>query len=521
MHKAGYTTVFNEYVTVFETASSADPIPIIRGKLVDDLYLVDMHNQACASVSECDMSMTAAESAAIINASKLAWDQSDDEPTIEHMARALVLSCSHLYKHTATVTARQSQNDTATHTQTATCGVSDVWHSRLGHPAKSTAKHMCDACTGIPTFTELESAYALPCQHCLAGRFPASTHHPIGTHPDTPGEMVYCDLTGPYKQSWNGSKFTLNMVDAATGYAYTVCMSEKSDTAHYLEVGIDRMEQLCGRSVQHIRTDCGTEFFNTEVMHMLAQKKILYSTTVPYCPQQNGTVERFNRSVMEICRCLLSDSRRNTTLWPQAYDTATYLYNRRVSTHRSSITRFEAFTGRKPDLSRLKVWGCKCYVRNPNPQNKLEFRGLAAIFVGYDEYSHGYKVKVGKAIYIREDIVFSETELGPNTQVDLTGTPAVPLISTLIPDTTPTAASTDGAHIPTVVSKPIPSPAIDPMDVDTVPMDDIDALLDEHGQEGKGREARLKRKRDQTVPHSPALHTRSHGVNVVGTSVCV
>ena len=431
--------------------------------------------------------------------------QKGPDSTPEQADKSMSMSCAHLYKTNCVAelnTLSHSAIDPVAQAQAQACNTADLWHSRLGHPAKSTVQHQCKTCTGLPDFKSLECSYALPCQHCLAGRCPASSHPPIGVHASTPCEYIYCDLTGPYKKSWNGCQYTLNMVDHCTGYAYSVCMADKQATAAHLGVGIDRLQQLSGHTVKNIRSDCGSEFFNTDVLHMLGDRHINYSTTIPYTPQQNGIVERYNRSVMEITRSLLSASGRSSNLWSHAYTTACYLYNRRVSVGRSSeVTRFEAFTGKKPDLSRLKVWGCKVFVRVQIPTSKLDARAVAGLFMGYDEYSHGYMVKVGGGVYVREDIIFSETELGRNTDVDLTGTPALPISPLLPTDTTPAPAATHGPslHSDSHFEVPMQDPISDPIfDVDL--------------QEFRENKPKVKKKKQQRVyePHSPALHTRQH-----------
>jgi hypothetical protein len=205
-------------------------------------------------------------------------------------------------------------------------------------------------------------------------------------------------------------------------------------------------------------------------MGMLAERGVMYTHTIPYTPQQAGVVERFNRSVVEITRSLLSESGRRMNLWPEAYATATYLFNRRVCPSRvgsAPMTRYEHFTGIKPSLDRVRIWGCKCYVHLPHTSSKLHPRGVGGICVGYDEYSHGYIVQVGGKNYIRENVVFSETELGPFKNPDLTDTPATELLHELTDE-------------PVMQEPQAPKPP------------------------------RAKRQRVTEDIRSPALHTRSH-----------
>ena len=305
----------------------------------------------------------------------------------------------------------------------------DLWHARLGHIAKTTLQHTCTAVNGIPSYTDLSHVYGEPCRHCIAGRFPESSHYPREHRANIPLTRVYVDCTGKHKQGWDGSTFTLNMIDEYTGYAMTFCMTSKDQVPKYLREGINRFHQLGnGNKIQEIRSDQGSEFHNETVMTLLAEYSITLTHSSPYVPQQNGVVERLNRSIAEITRCLLSHSGRSPTYWPDAYKHAVYLYNRRVASGKQK-THYELLTGKVPNLTDVRVWGCTAYVRVPTALQKEKFgaRGVKCIYFGHDEYSTGYKVydPTKKSTYAREDVIFSEKEFGKIKFTDHTNTPAV------------------------------------------------------------------------------------------------
>jgi len=468
-----------------------DCIPLLHAKLIDHLYLLDISSQKHASLIIPELN----KYAKYINSMKVAsaWDE-------DVAAKSLALSVGHLYsEHTV------AETGPALHTASAAPAVSAVsqtataaiWHGRLGHPSKTTCKQLTDlSSTHLPGYDTLSCVYELPCLHCLQGSFPASTHYPSSNKAENPGDLVLCDLTGPYKEGHGGARFTMNLVDHCTGYAYTVPIKSKDEVIDKLPVALDRLQQLCGNKVKHLRTDKGTEFFNEQVHAMLGERCVTFTHSVPYTPQQNGAVERLNRSLMEICRSLLGHSKRSLYLWPLAYQTACYLFNRRVSASRSSVTRFEAFTGTAPSLAHLKVFGCKCFVKIPNPllTSKLQSRAVAAIFVGYDEYSVGYKVLVNNVVYIRNDVVFSETEFAQTAHASTDFTDDVPTTQSVL-DVQDDYDEFDTAQ-PT----------------DTVPTDPA-----QHAQGPTG--GRKRKRQQQQVPiKSPAAHTRSkHTVNIVFT----
>ena len=71
----------------------------------------------------------------------------------------------------------------------------------------------------------------------------------------------------------------------------------------------------------------------------------------------------------------------------------------------------ESFTGRKPDYSHLRVFGCICYVDIPDERRKkLDVKVDKCIFLGYATNSKGYKCynPMTKAFYVSRDVTFDE-----------------------------------------------------------------------------------------------------------------
>ena len=79
--------------------------------------------------------------------------------------------------------------------------------------------------------------------------------------------------------------------------------------------------------------------------------------------------ERRNRTLMDMVRSMLSNSSLPPLLWMYVLRTVVYLLNRDPS-KAVPKTPFELWTGRKPSLRHLHVWGCPAEVRVYNPQEK-------------------------------------------------------------------------------------------------------------------------------------------------------
>ena len=404
--RAGFTTCMDEKrACIFDSHDTSDcPAPVLHANMCDNLYLLDLTKQNHAKVTVPDRK----HYAKFLNA----MSSTSCDTEADAFAQSLCMTAAHLYQehsvahveHSVVATAHASVSD------------ADLWHYRLGHPSKTATKLLCGIeSTHLPSFDVLQPKFDTPCLHCLEGSFPQGTHQPLPRKATEPCELVHADLCGPLKQGHGNNRFILNLVDSYSGYTFSVPMQDKADTHTHLKDAIMRLQQISGKPVKHIRSDKGSEFFNPDVMHLLGELCINFSSSAPYTPQQNGVVERANRSLMEITRSLLCHAHRQPYQWPLAYKHASYLFNRRVSASRSTDkTRHELFTGTAPTLQHLRVWGSKCYVKVPNQllQGKLQPRAVTGIYVGVDEYSVGYKVLVNNVVYIRQDVVFSESELG-------------------------------------------------------------------------------------------------------------
>jgi hypothetical protein len=117
--------------------------------------------------------------------------------------------------------------------------------------------------------------------------------------------------------------------------------------------------------------------------------------SVPYNPQQNGVAERKNRSIVEAVKAMIHDQSLPMFLWEEASNTTVYIQNR--SPHRilEDKTHEEAFTGVKPEVSHLRIFGCPIYIHIPKEKRtKLEPSGKEGTFVGYREISKSYRVYI-------------------------------------------------------------------------------------------------------------------------------
>jgi len=113
--------------------------------------------------------------------------------------------------------------------------------------------------------------------------------------------------------------------------------------------------------------------------------------TVHDTPQLNGVAERLNRTLLEQIRAFAHGSGLPKSLWGEALRHAVWLKNRTGTRVLDSKTPFQALFGRPPDLSSLRVWGCRVWVHDPD-RSKLDVRAREARWLGFDVDAKAHRV---------------------------------------------------------------------------------------------------------------------------------
>ncbi|KAL8121885.1 hypothetical protein AgCh_018575 [Apium graveolens] len=132
-------------------------------------------------------------------------------------------------------------------------------------------------------------------------------------------------------------------------------------------------------------SDNGTEFRNSTMRLFYEENGIMHEFSAPRTPQQNGVLERKNRSLTEASRTMLEESKLPTYFWAEAVNCACYTQNISLINQAKGMTPYQLFKRRKPTLNFLHVFGCKCYIIRNQPDHKGKFDAKAdeGIFVGY------------------------------------------------------------------------------------------------------------------------------------------
>ena len=110
--------------------------------------------------------------------------------------------------------------------------------------------------------------------------------------------------------------------------------------------------------------------------------------TAPRTPQQNGVTKRRNMTLLEMVRLMMSYSTLPISFWGYALNTTIHPLNL-VPSNTVPKTPMELWSGRKPSMTYLHIWGCLAHVLKRKP-DKLEPKSEVCLLVGYPKGTKGY-----------------------------------------------------------------------------------------------------------------------------------
>ncbi|GJR78592.1 putative ribonuclease H-like domain-containing protein [Tanacetum coccineum] len=140
--------------------------------------------------------------------------------------------------------------------------------------------------------------------------------------------LLHMDLCGPMRvQSINRREYILVIVDDFSRFTWVKFLRLKDKVPEFV-IKFLKMIQVClNATVRNIKTDNGTEFVNHTLKDYYEEVRISHQTSVAHTPQQNGIVERRNRTLVEAAQTMLIFSKAPLFLWAEAVVTACYTQN--------------------------------------------------------------------------------------------------------------------------------------------------------------------------------------------------
>ncbi len=288
---------------------------------------------------------------------------------------------------------------------------SNTWHRRFAHLGEQNlnllkTQHM------VSGMCMTKGSLAANCKPCLDGR-QQKTPFPRGEgKARSLLELVHSDVCGKMgTRSIGGAEYFVSFVDSCSHYTWIYPLKKKSQVFTTFVKWQAMVENETGRTLKVLRTDGGGEFTSAEFSSHLEDKGVKHEVTIPRTPEQNGVAERMNRTLVESVRSMLADAGLPKQFWAEALDTATYLRNRSPTKCLDQVTPEEVWSGVKPDVRHLRVFGCKTYSHVPKEERgKLDVKTRSGLMLGYGKRTKAYRLydETNKKPYFSRDVRFEE-----------------------------------------------------------------------------------------------------------------
>jgi transposase InsO family protein len=169
----------------------------------------------------------------------------------------------------------------------------NLWHQRMRHPSFRI--------TQLVSNIDYESSELnnKACDVCFRAKqtrnvFPLSTHNAVSSF-----DLIHCDLWGPYRTpSSCGASYFLTIMDDFSRAIWIYLISDKREVSRTLISFFALIERQFDKRVKVMRSDNGTEF--TCLKNYFCEHGIVFQTSCPGTPQQNGRVERTHRHIFSM-----------------------------------------------------------------------------------------------------------------------------------------------------------------------------------------------------------------------------
>ena len=289
-----------------------------------------------------------------------------------------------------------------------------LWHRRVAHAnmdhlGKLVSKELV---IGLP---KLRFEKDVLCDACQKGKqVKASFKSKNIVSTTRPLQLLHMDLFGPSRtMSFGGNYYALVIVDDYSRFTWTLFLANKSDAFRAFKRLAKVIQNEKNLHISSIRSDHGGEFENNLFETFCEENGIEHNFSSPRTPQQNGVVERKNRHLEEMARTMLNEANIPKYFWADAVSTACYVMNRIIIRPILKKTPYELYKGRKPNISHLHVFGCKCFILNNGKDNlgKFDAKADEGIFLGYSLTSKAFRVYNKRIMTMEESIhvAFDET----------------------------------------------------------------------------------------------------------------
>jgi len=206
----------------------------------------------------------------------------------------------------------------------------DTWHQRLEHMVADTIHEMANKnlVDGLNITGELTMRGR--CEDCIFGKHSTHPFNNSGYRETKVLERIHIDMWGPLPiQSAGGTFYFMLLMDGHLSYRTVAFLTSKSadTTLNVFKAYHTETERQTGKKLKHLRLDMGKEWHNKAWEQYRKDHGLVFEFTTPYTHQQNGTIERSIRTILNGARTALAELGLPMKYWADAIQVTIYVRN--------------------------------------------------------------------------------------------------------------------------------------------------------------------------------------------------
>ena len=250
-----------------------------------------------------------------------------------------------------------------------------MWHRRLKHLSFQALHHLSTstAARGIPNLPLIKT----PCEQCHMGKqFQKSTPKKSITRAAAPLELLHDELCRPISRPSIGkAQYFMNITDDFSRKTWLFFLKNKNEALPRFKEFVTVIEQQTWLKVKWLRSDRGVEYTSNDFNAFCKDKVILRQLTMAHTPEQNGVLERKNRTILNRARSMVHQVDTPARLWAEILSTASSLINASPTTSNYGIIPEQGFTV-KHRICPNSVWNLVVMHTSSSPSQKEKINWL-------------------------------------------------------------------------------------------------------------------------------------------------
>lgn len=266
-----------------------------------------------------------------------------------------------------------------------------LWHKRLCHVNFDCIMKISSS-KAIRDLPRIVKPHNPVCRECQMGKQVRTSFKNVPKKSNDILDFVHTNLCGPARtRSFQGDRYFMLIIDDYSRMMWVSFIREKSEAFEKFKIFKAMVENETSMKIKCLRSDHGGEFTSNEFNNYCEKNSIRRQLSAPRTPQQNGIVERKNRTILDAARTMMMEANLPHVYWREAVSTTVYIFNRVHIKGEIDKTPYELWFGHTPTLKYFRIFGSKFYIKRDDSIGKFDPRCDEGIFLGYSMQSKAYR----------------------------------------------------------------------------------------------------------------------------------